>query len=297
MTELPKVQSIPNLGDHTGSANDAMSRSPSPIEFEFDDSQCLFCSQTSEDIDHNLTHMSKSHGLHIDPSKLLVDIPSFLGYLHLIIFECYECLYCGVQRNTLQAVQQHMIAKGHCKYDLEDRKSELRDFYDLTLDVHEASQDPSARITDHSHIPLQARLRQARRGPRLVQPPDRDHNRAIFTNASHSEATDNLDTSPGAGTATSPSRELSARVLKQEHTLNKQLSQLRANDQRSLAHLPSSQQRAILATTHHQMQQARKTEQSQRGRLEGSANHTARLSTIRLIRKPPHTGNIHSLNR
>ncbi|KIV83883.1 hypothetical protein PV11_05870 [Exophiala sideris] len=90
---------------------------------------------------------------------------------------------------------------------------------------------------------------------------------------------------------------LSTRVLKQEYTLNNQLGRLRADDRKSLLHLPASQQRALLATHHKQMEKARRTEQIQRGNLECAGNHFSRLGTIRLIRKPPHTGNVHSLNR
>ena len=105
--------------------NIANPSSPS-IDYEFDESQCLFCNQTSPDLDQNLVHMLKAHGLYIDSANLLVDVGSLLAYFHLVISGYYECLYCGTQRNTRQAVQQHMMAKGHCKYDITDKDAELQ---------------------------------------------------------------------------------------------------------------------------------------------------------------------------
>ncbi len=33
--------------------------------------------------------------------------------------------------NSVEAVQQHMLGKGHCRFDIEDDESEYRDFYDF----------------------------------------------------------------------------------------------------------------------------------------------------------------------
>lgn len=111
---------------------DTIDSPSSSIDHEFDESQCLFCNRSSSDLDSNLGHMSKIHGLHIVTSNLLVDVGSLLAYFHLVISSYHECLYCGTQRNTRQAVQQHMVAKGHCKYDLTAKDAEFRDFYDLS---------------------------------------------------------------------------------------------------------------------------------------------------------------------
>lgn len=273
------------------------------IEYIFDRSQCLFCNQISEDVDQSLDHMSKAHGLHIDPTKLLVDVVSLLAYLHLVISECYECLYCGTQRNTRQAVQQHMMAKGHCKYDITDRDAELKDFFEpLPSDAEEELHQnlDAIRFSNDPRLPWQARLRK----PPLSERSDRhghgitaslpDQAPPTLTPRSHTNAESSSNTTETTLHALS---EVSTRVLKQEHALNNQLTQLRAGDRRSLLHLPASQQRALLATHHKQMETARRTEQTERGNLESAGNKFGRLGTIRLVRKPPHTGNVHSLNR
>ena len=120
------------------------------------------------------------------------------------------------------------------------------------------------------------------------------------TTDSDSDSAVTTEAESSSNTAETPSHslgELSTRALKQEYTLNNQLAQLRADDRRSLLHLPASQQRALLATHHKQMEKARRTEQTQRGNLESAGNKFNCLGKMRLIRKPPHTGNVSSLNR
>lgn len=105
-------------------------------EVTFVPEQCLFCNMMSPDFDTNLTHMHKSHGLFIPLEiddgvlVLVVDLKTLVQYLHLVIFEYHECLLCHTGRQTKQAVQQHMMGKGHCRIDLDGEESEFRDFYE-----------------------------------------------------------------------------------------------------------------------------------------------------------------------
>ena len=281
--------------DPNNSEDNTADASPSSIDYEFDESQCLFCNQTAPDLDENLVHMSKAHGLHVDPTNLLVDAVSLLAYFHLVISGCYECLYCGTQRNTRQAVQQHMMAKGHCKYDIADKDAELRDFFELSSSDSEEElrpNVPATQFSDPPQLPSQARSRKPRRPKRSVR-----HSPNITASPLGQAPPHSHTDAESSSNAAETTGELSTRAQKQEYTLNNQLSKLRANDRRSLLHLPASRQRALLATHHKQMEKATRTEQTQRGHLESAGNHFSRLSTIRLIRKPPHTGNVSSLNR
>ena len=294
-----------SIREQTLDNNEHNIASPSPfsIDYEFDESQCLFCNQTNPGVDQNLVHMSKTHGLHVERTNLLVDLVSLLAYFHLVVSGCYECLYCGTHRNTRQAVQQHMMAKGHCKYDITEKDIELSDFYEISSsdakeELHKKL--PSTRFSDDPQHLSQSRSRKPRpskrtdrHGPNITASL---HDQALPTPIPHSH-TDAVSSSNAAATFSHSPGELSIRALQQEHTLNKQLAQLRADDRRSLVHLPASQQRALLATHHKQMETARRTEQTNRGNLESAGNKFNRLGTIRLVRKPPHTGNVHSLNR
>lgn len=76
--------------------------------------------------------MLQSHGLFIpDRNRLVIDEVTLVKYSHLIIFGYFECLYCGSERSSAQATQQHMIGKGHCKIDVYRENSEFRDFYNF----------------------------------------------------------------------------------------------------------------------------------------------------------------------
>ncbi|KAF5697783.1 transcription factor [Fusarium globosum] len=82
---------------------------------EFNEELCLFCRHTSSNFDNNMAHMKACHGFTI-PTQKSQDIEpiSFVRCLHSIIFDCYECIFCGKQRRTLEGIQHHMVAKNHC---------------------------------------------------------------------------------------------------------------------------------------------------------------------------------------
>lgn len=285
--------------------SDASNSSSSSIDHEFDESQCLFCDQSSSDLDQSLEHMSKVHGLHIVTSNLLVDVESLLAYFNLVISSYHECLYCGTQRNTRQAVQQHMVAKGHCKYDLTAKDAEFREFYDLSsLEAEEGSQCNliATRISDLQLAAAHDKSKKSRSSKHSNK-----HSLDITFEQSEPESTslrrspapqsDSDTNSDDCDPLFNPLRQLSIREQKRAYTLNNQLSQLRADDRRSLMHLPVSQQRTLLAAHHKQMEKARRSEQTRRGHLESAGNSFARLGTIRLIRQPPHTGRVQTLKR
>lgn len=265
----------------------------------FHEAQCLFCNQIESSLDHNLAHMSKDHGLYIDTADLLVDIESLLAYMHLLIFDCHECLCCGTQRHTRQAIQQHMMAKGHCRYDIEDEESELRDFYQTNSQTKAVIERNISLLRLSDEPTLFSRVRPRKAGKIHQTEHSSDSTVTYPANQFASNTGSRIDTDPefDADGTSATSTELSTRILKHEHNLNNQLARLRAGDRHSLAHMPAAQQRALLATHHKQLEQGRRAEQTYRGNLDSSGNKFGRLSTIRLVRKPPHTGNIHSLNK
>lgn len=96
-------------------------------------SECLFCNTDSLDVGDNIEHMHSVHGLYIPEPEQLSDIETFLGYLAFVICEYNECLFCGVEKNSLEAVRTHMKDKGHCMINL-DNESELLDFWNVSDD-------------------------------------------------------------------------------------------------------------------------------------------------------------------
>lgn len=106
--------------------------SPVTVMQPFTPGQCLLCPVFSSNFTDSVMHMQKSHGLFIpDRKHLVVDIETLFEYLHLVIFGYRECIQCGKSKATVQAIQQHMTGKGHCKFDISEPDSEFADFYDF----------------------------------------------------------------------------------------------------------------------------------------------------------------------
>ncbi|KAH7399650.1 C2H2 type zinc-finger-domain-containing protein [Pyrenochaeta sp. MPI-SDFR-AT-0127] len=106
--------------------------------------QCLFCNLDSLTLNANVDHMSSLHGLFIPSPDQLSDMESFLGYLATIIFEYNECLYCGLEKGTVDGVQTHMRDKGHCMIKM-NAESELLDFWELSDSGDDAPKENEER--------------------------------------------------------------------------------------------------------------------------------------------------------
>jgi pre-60S factor REI1 len=106
--------------------------------------QCLFCNLDSPTLNANMDHMSSLHGFFIPSPDQLLDMESFFGYLAIIIFEYNECLYCSLQKGTVDAVQTHMRDKGHCMIKI-NAESELLDFWELSDSGNEGQNEDEER--------------------------------------------------------------------------------------------------------------------------------------------------------
>ncbi|KAK0750305.1 C2H2 type zinc-finger-domain-containing protein [Schizothecium vesticola] len=247
--------------DDDGSSSDTSPSLPDDTPTPFTREQCLFCPTASASFSSSLTHMHQAHGLFIpSPERLVVDLETLIRYLHLVIFQYRECLSCATQRRTPAAAQQHMLAKGHCNFDLDRAESEYRDFYDLATSG--AAPPGGGGQQDSAHLPSgkivaprtaaptsQARL-PARPPPEIPSP-------SIPPPPSNS-----------TDTPASPSLELTARVAKRQDLLASQLAHLSASDRASLAHLPTSQQLAVLGAQQRQADAETRKERRLRTRVE-----------------------------
>ena len=99
----------------------------------FSATQCLFCNTGLENVEENVAHMSKSHGMFIPEREYLVDLVGLLHYLYRKITENNECLYCHVIRSNPAGIRTHMRDKGHCMiaFDTEEEQIEIGQFYDF----------------------------------------------------------------------------------------------------------------------------------------------------------------------
>ncbi|KAK2185871.1 hypothetical protein NP493_220g01020 [Ridgeia piscesae] len=96
--------------------------------------ECLFCSHISDSLEKNVEHMTLKHSFFIPDAEYLSDLEGLVIYLGQKVGEGQVCLWCnekGRSFKTVQAVQRHMIDKGHCKMLHEgDAFLEYSDFYD-----------------------------------------------------------------------------------------------------------------------------------------------------------------------
>ncbi|KAK9447977.1 C2H2 type zinc-finger-domain-containing protein [Limtongia smithiae] len=95
---------------------------------------CIFCPAHFEEIDTNIVHMQKDHGMFLPEPNYIVDIEGLVTYLSEKVTIGNACLYCSFVGRSLNSVRDHMLAKQHCKipYDSEDDQLEISDFYDFT---------------------------------------------------------------------------------------------------------------------------------------------------------------------
>jgi pre-60S factor REI1 len=213
--------------------------------------QCLFCDTSSDDFDKNMIHMASTHSFIVPyQDSLVVDLQTLVWYFHFVIYGYHECIQCGTRRNSLEAVQQHMFGKGHCRFDLSD---ELADFYDLSrLDKRalaaDNDDDAIARLAS-GRIISQRGSQQASYRPR---------NPIASTN---SESTSNELTAVRNG----PESQQLTKSERRLASVQRDLAQLSVRDRMALAHLPAHEQRAVLVVRRKQTEKAMRAER--RGRL------------------------------
>lgn len=261
------------------------------LQLDFIPEKCLFCNVVSPGFDSSISHMQRAHGLFIpDDSRLVVDLETLVRYLHLVIFGYHECLFCGTQRNSVHAVQQHMMGKGHCKIDVEREDSEFADFYlssdDENSDGEGADSDsegedgregkertsiaPPTQLDDTSLRLASGKVLSHRSAPsprpqRRTQVGDDTAALPVSTSAPSRSTTEVV---PGSSNASLTKSE------RRESAFTTALSRLSANDRTALMHLPAAEQRAVLATQKKQADKARRAEYRYRGRVEGMGNKT-----------------------
>ncbi|WZH46974.1 C2H2 type zinc-finger-domain-containing protein [Fusarium acuminatum] len=131
---------------------------------EFIPGQCLFCAQDSTTLDDSMKHMVTAHSFNVPFQDLLaVDLETIISYLHFVIHNYRECICCGTRRGTVEGIKHHMLAKGHCRFDI---SPETEEFYQIpeventltgTQDPSDPVKLPSGKIISHrKHEELRA---------------------------------------------------------------------------------------------------------------------------------------------
>lgn len=274
-TQSKAIQETTGSRSDHSSSSDGDDAADTPIS-TFEPTHCL---NVSESIDTNLDHMSKSHGMIIpSPHQLTVDPTTLLQYLDLVISVYHECLTCGTQRRNAQAIKQHMLGKKHCAFDISDVESEYREFWNFGDDGAGVQVDgenitlPSGRVVmSRSGQSTQQRQRPTGSGAM-------SWSRMNASSLEASRSSPSESSHPSANTSSTPKQSSHKQALTKQDlraiNLDKQLGTLRTSDRLALAHLPASEQRAILATQHSQLQKARRQERDMQARLQRKNNQT-----------------------
>nr|CAG4641698.1 EOG090X06E3 [Eurycercus lamellatus] len=102
---------------------------------------CFFCNQKSDSLESSLEHMSTYHSFFIPDLEYVIDIEGLVTYVGERIGQGHICLWCGHlgrQFPSTEAVQKHMLDKGHCKMFHEGEVLlEYSDFYDYSTSYPE----------------------------------------------------------------------------------------------------------------------------------------------------------------
>ena len=103
---------------------------PEPLDI----TECLFCPHDSVDLESSLKHMTRSHGFMIPDLEYLINVKGLVSYLCEKVGIGNTCLYCNTKGKTfysVEAVQNHMVDKGHCKLFFDGEAAlEYSQFYD-----------------------------------------------------------------------------------------------------------------------------------------------------------------------
>ena len=261
------AESSTDLDDESDGSDTELAAEPEIVTSE----QCLFCGEENSTLDDNLAHMSKAHSFAIPYQDFLtVDLETLVRYLHLVIYRYAECILCAARRSTVEGIQHHMTAKGHCRFNI---TSDIAEFYEIPAPGYHAGEEslrlPSGRLLRH---------RTRATGPAAPRTARQSVERRLEP------------TTLPLATPTHESQLVPARDNNTTTVSCTQLSRLTRGDQQSLAHLHDHEVRSLLATSARHIDQSRREEKHAQLKLEQAGNITLtahfRADTSKRFRGP-----------
>uniref|UniRef100_A0A093VSP2 Cytoplasmic 60S subunit biogenesis factor REI1 like n=1 Tax=Talaromyces marneffei PM1 TaxID=1077442 RepID=A0A093VSP2_TALMA len=263
----------------------------------FTPGKCLFCPNISPTFTDSVTHMQNSHGLFVpDRQHLAVDLKTLFEYLYLVIFGYRECIQCGTSKASVQAVQQHMTSKGHCKFDISEQDSEFAEFYDFSelddntksgIESDDNERNEEDMWTSPSRKPLMVNQdsielpsgriifkKLSTQAERSLLSRLKRRNRTMASRIEYytPEADDKDGSNKEEHSDIDDTTILSKRQKQEKAKTKFQLTYMSANDQRSMMHLPAPQQLSILAMQHRQVKRAQKEDRRRQSHIDRKGN-------------------------
>ncbi|QLG71590.1 hypothetical protein HG535_0B06350 [Zygotorulaspora mrakii] len=133
-----------NYESDIGDDNISISSAGEQENNEVSINDCIFCGAKHKDLERNLSHMFKRHGLYIPERSYLVDLPGLIQHLIEIVVHKKQCLCCVFKGTTLESIRAHMNSKRHCKlpYETKEERNSVSQFYDFSsLDSQQTETD------------------------------------------------------------------------------------------------------------------------------------------------------------
>ncbi|EED23114.1 C2H2 finger domain protein, putative [Talaromyces stipitatus ATCC 10500] len=123
---------------------------------EYSSTKCLFCTEEAGDLQANVEHMFKVHGMFIPEKDYLADLDGLIRYLHAKISENHECLLCHAIRTTAAGIRTHMRDKSHCMiaFETEEEQVEIGQFYDFRSTYSDDEEEDEDITDDAGGVPI-----------------------------------------------------------------------------------------------------------------------------------------------
>eukprot|EP00842_Homolaphlyctis_polyrhiza_P001842 jgi/Hompol1/2659/HPOL_006101-RA len=126
--QAPKDDAAPSWHDRLAAATtedevEQILREKMATARKLSETDCLFCPNSAESFELNLTHMADVHSFFIPDIEYISDAKGLIKYLADKIAIANICIFCngkGRALHSIEAVQHHMVSKGHCKMVYED---------------------------------------------------------------------------------------------------------------------------------------------------------------------------------
>lgn len=111
-------------------------------------SDCIYCGAMNKEIERNVSHMFREHGLYIPERSYVSDLPGLLNFLIDVIVVENRCICCSFEGSSLESIRAHMNSKRHCRlpYESKEERERLSKFYDFSsLDEASDQCEPSSQ--------------------------------------------------------------------------------------------------------------------------------------------------------
>lgn len=105
--------------------------------------ECLYCNHYAPDLDANVAHMFKEHGMFLPEREYLADLEGLIVFLNRKVHYHYQCTSCNRLKWSEDGIKTHMRDLGHCKiaYETEDEQLEIGKFYDFRSTYSDEGED------------------------------------------------------------------------------------------------------------------------------------------------------------